>query len=53
MNYPPIFIVFATTSQLADTISEGLRNIKNQSKNLFQVISPPYKILKPKKKRIL
>ncbi|WP_347372969.1 LUD domain-containing protein [Aequorivita sp. Q41] len=28
---PSNFVVFATTSQLVDTISEGLRNIKNQS----------------------
>jgi len=30
---PSNFIIFATTSQLVDTISEGLRIIKNQSKN--------------------
>ena len=27
------FVVFATTSQLVDNISEGLRNIKNQSRS--------------------
>lgn len=27
------FIIFATTSQIVDTISEGLRTIKNQSSN--------------------
>jgi hypothetical protein len=32
---PSKFIVFATTSQLTDTISEGMRKIKNQSKNLI------------------
>ncbi|PHS60470.1 MAG: lactate utilization protein B/C [Flavobacterium sp.] len=32
---PSRFIVFATTSQLTDTISEGMRKIKNQSKNLI------------------
>ncbi len=32
---PLKFIVFATTSQLTDTISEGMRKIKNQSKNLI------------------
>ncbi len=32
---PSKFIVFATTSQLIDTISEGMRKIKNQSKNLI------------------
>jgi L-lactate utilization protein LutC len=32
---PTNFIVFATTSQLTDTISEGMRKIKNQSKNLI------------------
>ena len=32
---PTRFIIFATTSQLVDTISEGLRKIKNQSKNLI------------------
>ncbi len=30
---PTNFVIFATTSQLVDTISEGLRNIKNHSKN--------------------
>ena len=30
---PTNFIVFATTSQLVDSISEGLRKIKNQSTN--------------------
>ncbi len=29
---PANFVIFATTSQLVDSISEGLRNIKNQSK---------------------
>lgn len=28
---PSNFIIFATTSQMVETISEGLRNIKNQS----------------------
>jgi L-lactate utilization protein LutB len=28
---PPNFVIFATTSQLVDTISEGLRIIKSQS----------------------
>ena len=32
---PSKFIVFSTTSQLTDTISEGMRKIKNQSKNLI------------------
>lgn len=32
---PTKLIIFATTSQLVDTISEGLRKIKNQSKNLI------------------
>ncbi len=32
---PSKFIVFATTSQLTDNISEGMRKIKNQSKNLI------------------
>jgi len=32
---PSKFIVFATTSQLIDTISEGMRKIKSQSKNLI------------------
>jgi len=32
---PSKFIVFATTSQLTDTISEGMRKIKNQSRNLI------------------
>ena len=32
---PTSFIIFATTSQLVESISEGLRNIKNQSKNLI------------------
>jgi len=32
---PSKFIIFATTSQLVDTISEGLRKIKNKSKNLI------------------
>ena len=32
---PSKFIVFATTSQLTATISEGMRKIKNQSKNLI------------------
>jgi len=32
---PTRFIIFATTSQLVDTISEGLRKIKNQSKSLI------------------
>jgi len=32
---PSKFIVFATTSQFTETISEGLRKIKNQSKNLI------------------
>ena len=32
---PSKFIVFAITSQLTDTISEGMRKIKNQSKNLI------------------
>ena len=27
--------MFSTTSQLTDTISEGMRKIKNQSKNLI------------------
>ena len=30
---PSNFIVFATTSQLVESISEGLRKIKNQSTN--------------------
>ena len=30
---PSNFVIFATTSQLVETISEGLRIIKNQSKN--------------------
>ena len=30
---PSNFVIFATTSQLVDTISEGLRIIKNQSRN--------------------
>ena len=30
---PSNFVVFATTSQLVDSISEGLRKIKNQSTN--------------------
>lgn len=30
---PPNFVVFATTSQLVESISEGLRKIKNQSTN--------------------
>ncbi len=34
-DLPSKFIVFATTSQLTDTISEGMRKIKNQSKNLI------------------
>jgi len=29
---PTNFVIFATTSQLVETISEGLRIIKNQSK---------------------
>jgi len=29
---PPNFVIFATTSQLVESISEGLRIIKNQSK---------------------
>ncbi len=32
---PARFIIFATTSQLVDSISEGLRKIKNQSKTLI------------------
>ena len=32
---PTRFIIFATTSQLDDSISEGLRKIKNQSKTLI------------------
>ncbi len=32
---PTKLIIFATTSQLVDSISEGLRKIKNQSKNLI------------------
>jgi len=32
---PSKFIVFATTSQLTDSISEGMRKIKNQSKTLI------------------
>ena len=32
---PTRFIIFATTSQLVDSISEGLRKIKNQSKTLI------------------
>ncbi len=32
---PSKFIVFATTSQLTDTISEGMRRIKKQSKSLI------------------
>jgi L-lactate utilization protein LutC len=32
---PSKFIVFSTTSQLTDTISECMRKIKNQSKNLI------------------
>ena len=32
---PSRFIVFATTSQLIDTVGEGMRKIKNQSKNLI------------------
>jgi len=32
---PSKFIVFATTSQLTENISEGMRKIKNQSKNLI------------------
>ncbi len=36
LNELPIsFIIFATTSQLVESISEGLRNIKNKSKNLI------------------
>jgi hypothetical protein len=30
---PSNFVIFATTSQLVESISEGLRKIKNQSKN--------------------
>lgn len=30
---PANFVIFATTSQLVESISEGLRKIKNQSKN--------------------
>ena len=30
---PKNFVVFATTSQLVESISEGLRNIKNQNQN--------------------
>ncbi|PKA82249.1 YkgG family uncharacterized protein [Ulvibacter sp. MAR_2010_11] len=30
---PSNFVIFATTSQLVDNISEGLRNIKNQSRS--------------------
>ena len=30
---PPNFIIFATTSQFVETISEGLRGIKDKSKN--------------------
>jgi len=32
---PSNFIVFATTSQLTNNISEGMQKIKNQSKNLI------------------
>ena len=32
---PSKFIVFATTSQLTDNISEGMQKIKNQSRNLI------------------
>ena len=32
---PTRLIIFATTSQLVDSISEGLRKIKNQNKNLI------------------
>jgi len=32
---PSRFIVFATTSQLTENISEGMQKIKNQSKNLI------------------
>ncbi|MFK5983277.1 MAG: LUD domain-containing protein [Flavobacteriaceae bacterium] len=32
---PSRFIVFATTSQLTNNISEGMQRIKNQSKNLI------------------
>ncbi len=34
-DLPTKFIIFATTSQLVESISEGLRNIRNQSKNLI------------------
>ena len=30
---PSNFVIFATTSQIIESISEGLRKIKNQSKN--------------------
>ena len=30
---PPNFVIFTTTSKIVDTISEGLRIIKNQSEN--------------------
>ncbi|MDG3580831.1 LUD domain-containing protein [Galbibacter pacificus] len=32
-DLPDNFIIFATTSQLVDTIGEGLRGIKNKNKN--------------------
>ena len=36
LNELPVnFVIFATTSQLVDTISEGMRKIKKQSKNYF------------------